>query len=274
MDETKALTVTADASLMPLVAPAQALAAWNAYQDLCKQVLDEKTDYANIKGKLAKKRSGFSKLARFYGVSIGVQKEYEWTRGDDWGWDWTLLATIPGGRSTTGDGSCSYSEMKGGGIAATRHNIRAKAYTRAFNRAVANVLGTGEVSAEEVGDDDNGHAQPAQPAQRQWQNQIPKPAVRPAQQAPKASDVIEAEVREVLPEATVVPADQNERRPIKNDWIANDAQRVKFWAQAHSMGYTSETAHATLKVQSMRDFEGSMDQAIDILAATFEGHGE
>jgi hypothetical protein len=37
---------------------------------------------------------------------------------------------------------------------ATEHNIRSHAHTRAFNRAVSNLVGFGEVSAEEIDRDD------------------------------------------------------------------------------------------------------------------------
>lgn len=46
---------------------------------------------------------------------------------------------------------------------ATEHNVRGHAHTRAFNRAVSNLVGFGEVSAEEAGDDDlapSGHSEP------------------------------------------------------------------------------------------------------------------
>jgi hypothetical protein len=247
--EGKELTTT-DVSLMPLVNIEAAVAAWDAYQDLCKRVLDEKTDYANIKGKLAKKRSGFSKLARFYGVSISVLKEFEWHGADDWGWDWTLVATIPGGRSTTGDGSCTFSEMKGGGIAATRHNIRAKAYTRAFNRSVANVLGTGEVSAEELGDDENGNGHAPQPV-RQWQPQ--KPAPRPAPvPAPKADAPVDATFTEgEAPNAQV------------SHWIKQDGPRTFFWSEARRLGFgTQSQVHAALHIEHMEEWAGTVEEAV------------
>jgi hypothetical protein len=254
--EGKELTTTTDGSLMPLVNVQSAVAAWNAYQDLCKQVLDEKTDYANIKGKLAKKRSGFSKLARFYGVSVNVLKEFEWHGGDDWGWDWTLIATLPGGRSTTGDGSCTFSEMKGGGIAATRHNIRAKAYTRAFNRAVANVLGTGEVSAEELGDEDNGHTSP----------QVSRIAFKtepPANKQPSQAVKVAA-----------VEAQNSAAVEVKNDWIANPGQRAYFWKRAGELGYDRDQAHAALGIARMGLWEGTMTAAIEMLEKQAATEGE
>lgn len=104
---------------------------------------------------------------------------------DNFGYIVTYRATAPNGRTITGDGSCYAVEKakrfkcphphpKGwkGKTAhwphdtcpdfdpafqwrtlpaqATEHNIRSHAHTRAFNRAVSNLVGFGEVSAEEV----------------------------------------------------------------------------------------------------------------------------
>lgn len=65
-----------------------------------------------------------------------------------------IRATAPNGRSAIGDGTCSMSEKKG--AARTLHNIHAHALTRATNRAISNLVGFGEVSAEEVDRDGNG----------------------------------------------------------------------------------------------------------------------
>ena len=73
-----------------------AVKAWDAYQLLCKKLLDD-SDYANIKGKMAKKRSGFTKLARFYGVTVKPITEVMYHEGDDWGFDLLVEATLPGG---------------------------------------------------------------------------------------------------------------------------------------------------------------------------------
>jgi len=72
---------------------------------------------------------------------------------------------------------------------ATEHNVRGHAHTRAFNRAVSNLVGFGEVSAEEAGDDDlggdhHGEAQQArqQPrAQGNASGQAPAPAAQGGQ---------------------------------------------------------------------------------------------
>jgi len=135
--------------IVPVVDVQAALASWNAYQDLCRQLLDN-NDYAVIRGRKARKRSGWAKLRRFLGVSVEVMEERYWEQDDDWGFDFLVKASLPNGRSEVADGSCAASELRGSNIAPTRHNVRAKALTRAKNRATADLIGGGEVSAEEL----------------------------------------------------------------------------------------------------------------------------
>lgn len=79
-------------------------------------------------------------------------------RGDDWGFELTYRAIAPNGRSADGDGSCYASEKRG--QQATVHNVRAHAHTRAFNRSVSNLVGFGEVSADEINPEDFRDAPP------------------------------------------------------------------------------------------------------------------
>ena len=51
--------------VMPLVTIDEAENAWKTYQELCRRLLDDNEDYVTIKGKKAKKRSAYQKLARF-----------------------------------------------------------------------------------------------------------------------------------------------------------------------------------------------------------------
>jgi hypothetical protein len=99
----------------------------------------------------------------------------------DWTISVTYRASASNGRTATGDGACSSSEKWGfdrqtGAIIskrqATYHNVRAHAHTRAYNRAVSNLVGFGEVSAEEI------HEAPAQSS---------RPAPAPPAPAPTTS---------------------------------------------------------------------------------------
>jgi hypothetical protein len=75
----------------------------------------------------------------------------------------TYRATAPNGRATTGDGACAAAEKQRGRMEATEHNVRSHAHTRAFNRAVSNLVGFGEVSAEEVERDEHAEAAKVRP---------------------------------------------------------------------------------------------------------------
>jgi hypothetical protein len=130
---------------------------------------------------------------------------------ENFGYVVTYRAMAPGGRIATGDGACfaveksrkfkcPHPEREGSTRSlhwphetcpdfdpnfswraispeATEHNVRSHAHTRAFNRAVSNLVGFGEVSAEEIDREDsaeprsagNGHtaqARSVQPPQR------------------------------------------------------------------------------------------------------------
>ncbi len=86
--------------------------------------------------------------------------------GPDWGYVVVYRATAPNGRYADGDGSCFASEKAvyvwrdgnrtdevdeiASKANATVHNLRSHAHTRAKNRAISDLVGFGEVSAEEV----------------------------------------------------------------------------------------------------------------------------
>jgi hypothetical protein len=69
----------------------------------------------------------------------------------DWGYTVIYRATAPDGRASEMDGSCMASEKRG--AMCTVHNVRAHAHTRAKNRAISDLVGFGEVSADELGPD-------------------------------------------------------------------------------------------------------------------------
>lgn len=73
---------------------------------------------------------------------------------NDWGYVVTYRATAPNGRHADGDGSC-FAMEKSYAAQRTVHNVRSHAHTRAFNRAVSNLVGFGEVSAEEAEKDEH-----------------------------------------------------------------------------------------------------------------------
>jgi hypothetical protein len=134
---------------LPEETPLQAIVAnYHLYVGACHALLAP-TDVATIEGKEFKKRSAWTKLRRALNISIEMIQERDVQREDDWGVAFVVRATAPDGHSEDADGSCMASEFERGRLKATYHNVRAKALTRAKNRATADVLGAGEVSADE-----------------------------------------------------------------------------------------------------------------------------
>ena len=139
-----------------------AIEQWDAYQKLCKGLLNE-TDYQEIivKEKDAdgnyvkvkrhfKKKSAWQKLSRAFNVDTTiVDREIERTKmGRVKEAYYCVRATLPNGRSVESDALCSRSEK--GKDKVSDHTIMSTAKTRATNRAIAELIGAGETSAEEM----------------------------------------------------------------------------------------------------------------------------
>ena len=141
------------------------------YLELVERLLDE-TDYQQIGDKKAKKKSAWRKLATAFNISDEVVNE-EITR-DDTGQivsaKYYVKATLPNGRSATAVGSCSiYDKIRyrgtqkfpadketpsnfilRGRFSNAEHDVPSTAHTRAKSRAISDLIGAGEVSAEEM----------------------------------------------------------------------------------------------------------------------------
>jgi hypothetical protein len=158
-----------------------ARAAMVAYQELCAAVLTP-DDWIGRPGEAESfvKRSGWDKLATFYGVSTELVGDTHLER-DDAG---ALVragararATARDGRFAEGGGACGRNEPRfanARGRQKIEHDLPATAETRATNRAIANLIGFGSVSAEEVDDDVRAGREADLPA---WAADIPNDAV-------------------------------------------------------------------------------------------------
>ena len=139
-----------------------ALEQWDVYQKLCKDLLDE-SDYQEIElrekdenGNYVKvkrhfrKKSAWQKLARAFNVDTTiVGRDLERTKmGRVREAYYCVRATLPNGRSVESDALCSRSER--GKDKVSDHTIMTTAKTRATNRAIAELIGAGEVSSEEM----------------------------------------------------------------------------------------------------------------------------
>ncbi len=142
----KALVPVEAGIVRPAVTPEEALEAWGEYQDLKSKIV-EPSDIQRIGKEDFLKKSYWRKVATFFNLQVECVKEEHFKE------DGVLYFTVihrarhPNGRFADGDGACDSSEK---GMHKSFHNTRAIAMTRSWNRAVSNLVGGGEVSAEEI----------------------------------------------------------------------------------------------------------------------------
>ena len=138
---------------MVRAAPSDVVVAFEEYRKI-QQGLDAALPdcLMTIQGKKFRKKNYWRAIATAFNLTVRLTSEERTEVGDDWGYLVVFTAMAGNGRSADGDGSCFASEKKDqqGNIIATVHNVRAHAHTRAYNRAVSNLVGFGEVSAEEM----------------------------------------------------------------------------------------------------------------------------
>jgi hypothetical protein len=134
--------------------PAQARDAMAQYQQLTAAMLTDR-DWQVIPSGRFVKRSGWSKIATGYGLSTTVLELLidRDEQGEPIRAHARVRATHPNGRFEENSGGCSLSETRfrtAAGRAKAEHDIPATAVTRAKNRAIADLVGFGAVSAEEM----------------------------------------------------------------------------------------------------------------------------
>lgn len=121
----------------------------DAYLKL-QQIFDEKLEgcQVTIQGKLYRTRAYWRALATAFNLRVECIHDERMEMPDgDWGFTATYRAS-KGERCAEGDGACMASEKSE--RQATVHNVRSHAHTRAYNRAVSNLVGFGEVSSDEI----------------------------------------------------------------------------------------------------------------------------
>ncbi len=155
----------------------EAIGQFKDYQRLCKELLTNE-DYSKSKDKKGnwvrrKNKSAWRKLARAFQVTTRILDK-EVIRDQETGRviEATFLveASLPSGRTEEGWGECSiwergheYDTVDNKGQVTCKgpcngrkhftkpdHDIPATAHTRAKNRAISDLIGAGEVSAEEI----------------------------------------------------------------------------------------------------------------------------
>lgn len=98
-------------------------------------------------------KSAWRRMARFFGLSIDVEGREKIGEGDDYIWAYRYRITHPCGAYVVSEGVCSSKDSfftKGGRVKADEADVMLKAMTVAINRGVSDLLGSGEVSGEEM----------------------------------------------------------------------------------------------------------------------------
>lgn len=147
--EVKGTLISIQAS--PIVVPAVTAEAMReqmkTFQSIKASLLDKATDIATIQGNPYVKRSGWRKLALVFNISDEIIKAEKEETGDDFEWRIWVRAWAPNGRSVVGIGACSTKERD---FSHLEHDVLATAHTRSKNRALSDLIGSGEVSWEEL----------------------------------------------------------------------------------------------------------------------------
>jgi hypothetical protein len=253
------LTVVDENSTTPTISQDQfdmvdvegASAYMDNYQELVEALLNE-TDYQKIGGKNAKKKSAWRKLATAFKISDDIVTEqltFDENDGQIVSARYKVRATLPNGRSTIGVGVCSiYDKIRYSGTAKNpadtetpsnfvlrgrfshaEHDVPSTAHTRAKNRAIADLIGAGEVSAEELGD----YEEPKK-VSRRTKNGNSKPEETTSKSRPanrrrsrkKAEEKVEEEIIETKAEV-VEETDDFEGYAEKNPALAKAIQRIR-----------------------------------------------
>jgi hypothetical protein len=146
MTEKEDLSGTLD-PVKPLVSPEKAAEDWALFESLKAKLLTDE-DYQSIAGKRYIKRSGFRKIAVYFGLSDRILEQERIDR-DDGSFSWRIVVEVeaPNGRVSTGVGACDSRERK---FAHVEHDVYAIAHTRAKSRAISDMVAGGAVSAEEM----------------------------------------------------------------------------------------------------------------------------
>lgn len=149
-------------ALVPLDADA-VIEGMEAYQALLPRLLAD-SDYQGTGSDKFVKKSGWRKIARAFNlsveiVSISILRD---ERGKPERAECIARALAPNGQIQDADGYCSIEEFTGkrGSDPKIENTLRATATTRAKNRAIADLVGMGEVSAEEMENVGGGNSGP------------------------------------------------------------------------------------------------------------------
>ena len=146
MDATITVSKPFSMLIRPVAQTDEIVAAWQNYQELKGKLLND-NDYQAIQGKRCIKKSGWRKLQTAFGISDELVKEERRDYKGYFSFEVMVKVSAQNGRYAYGVGSCASNERN---FSHVEHDTRSTAHTRAKNRAVSDLIGGGEVSAEEM----------------------------------------------------------------------------------------------------------------------------
>jgi hypothetical protein len=147
-EEPDAFATTAALVVSPIIGIEQAKRIWNTFLEFRDAILRDPACYDQIEGSREMNRTGATRLAVPFGLSIeerGIE-EGRVELADDATWDYRFRVRVrvcKGARFVDGIGSCRLSEIseKAGDLSRREHFALTKAWTRATKRAIADILG-------------------------------------------------------------------------------------------------------------------------------------
>lgn len=202
-----------------------AIDQFNLYQQM-KQAIGQSEDFQKIGDKHHPKKSFVRKVQRFFNLSCEITQDepLKDSEGNIIAWLAKAKAIhLATGAYQEADGSCGFDEKvdKYGNPnkrQQTIHNIRAHAVTRAKNRAILDLVGFGEVSAEEINESEYDRQLQQSYQQQQYQQQY------------------QAE-----------PAHGNHSKKRQLNGMATEQQRKAIFASAKSKGLTDDEIKSIVK---------------------------
>lgn len=160
------------AVVQPALSTEQALQHFRHFQEIKEQVLSA-IDKVPVKGKPYICKSGWRKIKTMFNLTEHILE----SRRDDFGgeilYTYRVRVSAPNGAYADAEMSCSSKEPFGRGKPESA--VMAMAQTRAFNRAISDLVGGGEVSAEEMSEDSPSNGGSSAPAY-----EAPRPSAAPA----------------------------------------------------------------------------------------------
>ena len=146
MEEKKQEIIPTQTIVQPAVNAAAALESFRKFQEIKDRVLTDK-DKQKIANKPYINKSGWRKIKTIFNLTQEILKSKSVVEKDKLKWIYRVRVTAKNGAFADAEMSCDTAEPFGKNK--TEAAIMAMAQTRAFNRAISDLVGGGEPSVEE-----------------------------------------------------------------------------------------------------------------------------